>query len=408
MKTLNERSLRGYAGADLESIGSGGLNLAVLGLPRSRREAGLAVGWLLVAALGIVLLTGTDPAGAGFVVIAAVGYLFLHSRWLGSTLAGLVVVSGLYQLSQGNSAGAVVGVIGVLQFGLTVDIGRLLSTLRSKAATAPDKAPILPIPDLLVAQPIDQPETADGAFAGLRVRTIGQFRLEVGDRDLTPELLDRPMLAFIWEHLLARAIRNPEERMPRTALADEVAPGLPSQTQGDRLRGHVHDLQHKLPEELTATIEANRTTIRVVIDGMKLDVDDLRRLERSVGSGRLFGVETAVRILSLLEKFRAGEFLPGFEELENRVTGGRGVAGELLKEVRGQINTSRGNLAGALADHYVAVGKPDAAIPILETSLRLDANREDLARLLVQVHVRCGHTVTAANVTRQFGLSGEA
>ena len=72
------------------------------------------------------------------------------------------------------------------------------------------------------------------------------------------------------------------------------------------------------------------------------------------------------------------------------------------------VNTSRGNLAEALAGHHLALNQPEAAIPVLEAALRLDANREDLARLLVQVHVRCGHTATAATVTQQFGLSGEA
>jgi len=383
--------------------------MAVLGLPRDRREVGLAVGWLLVAALGIVLLTGSDPAGPVFLVVAVVGYLFLHSRWLSSTLAGLVLLSGLYQLSQGNGAGAVVGVLGALLLALAIDVSRLFSTLLRRAAATPTKAPATLEPgEPPIAEPVDQPETADAPFTGLRVRTIGQFRLEVGDRDLTAELLNRPVLAFIWQHLLTRAIRNPEERMPRPALADEVSPGLSSETQGDRLRGHVHDLQRKLPEELQATIDADRTTIRVVLNGVALDVDELRRLEQTVGSGRLISIETAARIRSLLEKFRVGEFLPGFEELEHKVTGGRGVAGELLAEVRGQINRSRGNLAGALADHCLTIEMPEAAIPVLETALQLDANREDLARLLVQVHVRCGHTITAANVTQQFGLSGEA
>ena len=387
MLTLNDRPIRGYAGADVESAPIRGRSMAFLGLPNSRRHAGLALCWLLVGGLGVALLTGSDPAGVAYLVVAVVGYLFLHSRWLGSTLGGLVIVSGLYQLSQGNTAGAVVSAIGVLAIALAVDIVRLTAAVMSKVATL---------------------EPVEALFDGLRVRTIGQFRIEVGDQDLTAELLDRPILAFIWMHLLARAIRNPAERMLRSALGDEVAPGLPSETQGDRLRGHIHDLQRKLPSELTATVDADRKTIRVLLEGVRLDVEELQRFEQSVGSGQLIGVEAAGRIRNALDQYRWGEFLPGFEELEHKVTGGRGVAGALLAEVRAMVNTSRGNLAEALVNHYLALGTPEAAIPVLEAALRLDANREDLARLLVQVHVRCGHTATAATVTQQFGLSGEA
>jgi hypothetical protein len=405
MTTLNVAAIRRYAGADSESAVRRDRSTAFLGLPTNRRHAGLALCWLVVAAAATLLLAGGDLAGIGYLVVAAVGYLFLHSRWLGSTLAGLAVLSGVYQLSQGNTAGVVVIAVGVLALALAIDPSWVAAVVGTRvAALAPRPSPAAAEPDTLATEEVYAPEPA---FAGLSVQTIGRFRLQVGDRDLTAQLLDRPILAFIWMHLLARAIRNPEERMLRTALGDEVAPGLPSETQTDRLRGHIHDLRHELPPELRATIDADFKTIRLLIDGIRLDVTELRRLDQAASSRRLISVGTAAQIKHRLSELRWGEFLPGFEELEHKVTGGRGVAGALLNEVRADINTARGNLANALANHYLTIGPPAAAIPILEAALRLDSNREDLARRLVQVHVRCGHTASAESVTQQFGLSGE-
>jgi hypothetical protein len=243
---------------------------------------------------------------------------------------------------------------------------------------------------------------------GLRLWSIGKFRLEADGRDVTSELLARPTLAFIWMLLLARWVRSADDRILRTALAEELAPGLPSQTQSERLRDYLHDLQHKLPAELIATVDVDRKTVGLRLLGIASDVEELRRLEPLGGTrGQHLDPKMAAKIQRLLAAFGTGEFLPGFEELEHKVTGSRGVAENTVTDARALINRGRGNLAAVLADHYLAVGNPEKAIPELEKTLQLDAGREDLARLLVQVHLRCGHTATAAAVTEQYGLAAE-
>ena len=385
--------------------------MAIRGLLRDRRLAVLAVGWLLVAPLGVELLVGVDPAGVAYLVVAVVGYLFLQSRWLNSLLWLLIAVSGALQASQGNYLGDAEIALAALMIVVAVDPiwvirhQRVTALMASVRAALPASAG--PSPTRATGEAPSVRPSADPELTGLQISTIGRFRLMVGSRDLTSSLLTKPMLAFIWEHLLTRSVLAPEERMPRASLADETAPGLDSDGQAARHRSHVHLLQSKLPRELASTIDVDRVTIRLELSGAHLDIDEIRRLESRASNGRLVNTELATEIQALLARLGSGEFLPGFEELERKVTGARGVAGSFLVDARSNVNRSRGNLAAALSNHLVAMDSAASAIPVLEAALKLDNGREDLAHLLVAAHVRCGQTSSAETVRERFGLSGK-
>ena len=414
MTTLNEPVLRRYAdaAAGRKPARNGGKGMAFGVLLKDRRLAVLAAGWLLVAAVGVALLVGGDPAGIAYLVVVVAGYLFLQSRWLNSLLWLVVAASGALQASQANYLGNAEIAFAALMFVTAVDPAWVIrhQSLTALMASVQPAVPAPAGPSLARATegaPSAVPST-DPEITGLQVSTIGRFRLMVGSRDLTSSLLTKPMLAFIWQHLLTRSVLAPEERMPRASLADETAPGVDSESQAARHRGHVHELQTKLPRELAATIDVDRVTIRLDLSGARLDVYEIRHLESRAVHGRLVNTELATEIQALLARLGSGEFLPGFEELERKVTRAGGVAGSLLMDARSNVNRSRGNLAAALANHLVAVDRAASAVPVLEAALKLDNGREDLARLLVAAHVRCGQTSTADTVSERFGLSGKA
>ena len=60
------------------------------------------------------------------------------------------------------------------------------------------------------------------------------------------------------------------------------------------------------------------------------------------------------------------EWLPGWEEIERRVTEGRSGAERPVSAVRARIDSVRMSLLEAFADSCLAGGQPDRAIPYLE------------------------------------------
>src|SRR5437764_8205222 len=85
---------------------------------------------------------------------------------------------------------------------------------------------------------------------GVYIRTIGSLSISLGITDLTGQLNDRPLLAFIWLYLLARAIRWPNDALARSALADQLAPKLAAREQARRVKRPGWDLAHELPDSL--------------------------------------------------------------------------------------------------------------------------------------------------------------
>jgi DNA-binding SARP family transcriptional activator len=112
--------------------------------------------------------------------------------------------------------------------------------------------------------------------------------------------------------------------------------------------------------------------------------------------------------IQLCLKLGGGDFLPAFEDLERRVTGGRGIAGQVVNDVRQQILGLRGNLAGALADRAFAQRSPQEAIGWLEQAVGEDPAREDLARRLISAYLQTGQSGRAAELRRIHQIATEA
>ena len=240
----------------------------------------------------------------------------------------------------------------------------------------------------------------------LLIRSIGQLRLTSGSGDLAPDLEDRPVLAFLFKYLLARAVLG--DQPARMALGDELSPGVTEASQRERLRKQLYDLQKDIAPEVAALVRTNRTHVWLELDSAESDVGSLRDLcSRVRQRGTLINAELADEIGQTLDQTDSHEFLAGFEELENKVNQGRGTAGQMVAQARESIANQRAELVRAFAEYQDAIGRPEAAIPHLQATLDALPARQDLARLLVVAYLKTGQSARASEVRRQFALKQE-
>jgi DNA-binding SARP family transcriptional activator len=234
---------------------------------------------------------------------------------------------------------------------------------------------------------------------------MGRLRIEVNGRDLTSRLNEQPRLEFLFSYLLARAIRGADAPIDRPALADEVAPGISTASQLDRLRKQISALKSTLGPEGKDLLQVNSTHVRLDLSGVDIDILQLEQMARLIGRRKaLIDPDLADQIRALLEE-TAGEFLAGFAELEQQVTGGRGTASQIVDEARGAIFGWRADLVQALAVYNEAAGYPQASIAHLKSALDQSPQRQDLARLLVAAYLQTGQTARASEARLEYDLT---
>ena len=215
------------------------------------------------------------------------------------------------------------------------------------------------------------------------------------------------MLAFFFKYLLAR-YANGDPRAGRTAAGDELSPGYEDSAKRERLRKQIYDLQHDVAPELGSIVRSNRSHVWLDLSEVDSDLRQLRDLcERTRREPTLVSSQLAGEIQSLLDQTEGQEFLVGFEDLEQRVNQGRGAAGQIVSNARLAIAGQRAELIRALAEYDDAIGRPEAAIPYLQSALDASSDRQDLARLLVTAYLKTGQNSRASEVRRQFDLSKE-
>ena len=252
-------------------------------------------------------------------------------------------------------------------------------------------------------------KVAVGAVPSLRrlsIRSIGPLRLTAGNQDLAGDLEDHPVLAFLFMYLLARAVLG--DRPARSALGDELSPGVTETSQKERLRKQLYELQKEAAPEVAALIRTNRTHVWLELDAAESDVAALSALcGRVRHHAFLINAELAAQIGKTLDDAASREFLADFEELENKVNQGRGTAGQVVAQAREAIANQRADLVRALAEYQDAIGRPEAAIQHLQATLEALPARQDLARLLVVAYLKTGQNARASEVRRQFALKQE-
>ena len=115
-------------------------------------------------------------------------------------------------------------------------------------------------------------------------------------------------------------------------------------------------------------------SMKLGLTGCSVDLDpdrgDRGRLpgEEGMLAADLIGEATAILAKT------TGEVLPGWEQIENEVNGGRGAASEFVAELRRRADSVSNHDHGAWRQSIWRDAKVDRAIPLLER------DREDLAR----------------------------
>jgi DNA-binding SARP family transcriptional activator len=392
-----------------------------LGVPRDPRGIVLLCGYVVAALFGLTaLLTPPgDPIGWVYIVLAAVGYLFIQTRGVTTFLWLLVAAGGALVALGGNLSGWI-------EFGLgmvlaLVGLAPLPSGYGSAAAAhalslRTQTEPVLLATNGHSSSVLEEARTQTSGLleeaappAGaehLVIQAIGHLRLVCGERDVAPDLEDKPVLAFLFKYLLARSILG-EREVARRALGDELSPGVPESSQKERLRKQLYDLQRSTPPAIGALVRVNRSHVWLDLTQASSDVSTLRHLaDRVQESGRLIDAALATEISQALEGSER-ELLHGFEDLELKVNQGRGTAGETVARARESLAALRGELIHALADHLDAMGRPEAAIRHLRAGLDAMPGNQALARLLVVAYLKTGQTARASEVRRQFSLKEE-
>ncbi len=160
-----------------------------------------------------------------------------------------------------------------------------------------------------------------------------------------------------------------------------------------RLRDRLSDLLAELPPPLKLPIMVEDEFLRFDLGTCSVDLVTLVELARECAGreGLLPEVLAAEVEAALLAA--DGEFLPGWDEIEREVTGGRGTAGDVVRDVRDRAEVARVALLSALARNHLARRDPARAIPLLEQALERRPDREDLRSICARRTWRLARSV---------------
>jgi hypothetical protein len=262
-----------------------------------------------------------------------------------------------------------------------------------------EASPPTPAPELALAKPPAVELAAADQL--LIVRTIGGFQVSSGGKDLTGELLARPILCFIWLITLVRALAG-DGRLSRASLADEAAPGLSISQQLQRARGHRRDLRAKLPRALSQRIRDDGEFWRFDLESVKVDVIRLRRLWAQCQESRgLLSNELAAEITDALVGLGSGDFLPLWEELKDKINP-ESTSAEQVQHLRVDVDEMHARLVLALAQHHRTRSEAARAINPLRAALDHMPEREDLAKALITAYQESGQLQEAAAVRDRY------
>jgi len=413
-------------------------NLRLMSNQEGRRTEGVrqVTNWRLpalwIGATGLVVVGVVDIASSdltGYLLLAAglaAGLLVYRTVvplliWLG--VAGV----GYYDYSSGATSGLLGLAAGIGGTALVVSCmvrpARLLTPMAIEHISAPSVPQIVqppgPEPEAtghqiapatqvagslqLLEPPSVEPAAVEPASPALPlvVRMVGSFQVLYGGKDLTGELLARPILCFIWLIALVRALAG-DERLSRASLADEAAPGIPISQQLQRARGHRRDLRAKLPRALSGRIRDDGEFWRFELDGVEVDVIRLRRLWAQCQESRgLLSNQLAAEVTDALAGLGSGEFLTLWEELKDKFNR-ESTSAEQVEHLRVDVDETHARLVLALAQHHRTRGEAARAIKPLRAALEHMPEREDLARALITAYQESGQLAEAAAVRDRY------
>ena len=397
-----------------EGLAQGGASITwrdIVPIPRNAREIVLACGYVAAAAFGLAtLITIGDPIGWVYLAISAVGYFFVQDRGLPAFLWLLVAVGGFVVAVSGNPSGWV-----ECGLGAALAVVALLPSPSAGGHPA-DEQPLpiaRPAPTGLAreltgdvttassAEPSDRSATASPRVA---LRACGPLGFNVaGNHRVRLE----PRLELLLSYLLARRVLG-HTSTDRQFLAEEVSPPAISQSHKlDRLRKQLHELQAVDPA-LNRVVRADRHKVWLELEDVDCDVTRLLDVAKSVAADKALIDSATLAEVSNVLAVTAGQFLAGFDAIEHEILKGQTGAAGLVDSARLSIADARAVLVRTLADHHIAAGRAEAAIPYLTAALEGSTDHQDLARLLVAAYLQTGQMSRARDARREYGLIEES
>jgi hypothetical protein len=278
--------------------------------------------------------------------------------------------------------------------GWRIDWEREVAAASSPPAAAP--------PERAVTTPVRRRvEPVDAEFS---VHTLGEIRFCHRGEDIAPRLLRQWILGYLWCYLLIREARRPGDRVLRSIVADELYPAQDPKQRTEKTRKRLSELVGKLPQPLRGCIKLESGYVGLDLSGYRFDVRELFDLvQRVEHEANGVNEETIAEIRDALVAARE-EWLPGFEEIERKGSGGRGAAGEMVAEVRTEVAAAHASLLRVLADWHLSRGEAQRVIHDLEDGLRRRPDQIVITTVLVSAYEQAGQMDLAARVRREHGL----
>jgi DNA-binding SARP family transcriptional activator len=254
-------------------------------------------------------------------------------------------------------------------------------------ASTPTGAGDLPAPIWAGGEPTDS--------ATVGIRTIGGLQIWADGEDLAPTLLKKPVAGFMLLRLLVQAILYPDTQMVREELGEEVFVKMPAKSRHGNTRKRLHAIRNFTPVLAERLLEDSGLSFDLT--GCSVDAIELLDLARSCSGSAVLPpdlVPKAEQILALT----SGRFLPFWDILDKKVTGGDGASVELVETIRGQLEIARADALAALGATHVASGQAHRAIAVLVEVRRMRPDRQDVANQLVVAYRAAGRDAEAESV----------
>lgn len=204
----------------------------------------------------------------------------------------------------------------------------------------------------------------------LRLRLLGQFRLESGPETLELCRNGQRLLAFM-------GLRG---RVSRTVLAGTLWPEVTE----EHARGSLRTTLWKLPREESPLVRCCGDTL-VVTPALRVDVDTLTRTALAV----LKGYGPPPRVPPPLALLTVEDLLPGWDE-------------DWVRLERERLRQLRLHALDALAESLTRRGDPALALEAAWASVRTEPLRESAHRAVVAAHLAEGNLSEAVRHYQAF------
>lgn len=381
-----------------------------LGLPTDTRGVVLGCGSLALVLYGLAIVLSGSLVGGAYLAAGVASYLFLHGRLLPTIVWLLVALAGVSVITD-NPAGYVEIVAGLALAGVAVwPTSRAADVRVAKPPTEAEDGQAGPLVAHLMGTPavsqVHSPAVLGVTSGGIRIETIGRFRVTAGGEDLTASLTRKSALLFGWTFLLVRTLAD-HGSIAREDYGDELAPGLTASTQKARARRQLWGLANRLPAQLAATIKTDSRRVSFDLDACRVDLLELRAMAGMVAEAQgVLDDDLAREAQAFLASLSPGPFLPDIDNLIKAVNQGRGTARDNVLDLRREVAGLRADIACALADRRLASGDFAGTVRLLEPLIK-QSRREDLIERLTTAYVRTGQSSRANELRQPVGAAEE-